>query len=133
MARKALEDAMPGFAFVKFVVRDLHAMRAFYERALQLVAVRTIDTPAITEILMRPQGETEGFCLVLYKSRDDRAVTLGDAHGPLGFYVESASDAFENALREGAAPLKAPFEISGLRVAFVRDPEGHELEFLERL
>lgn len=76
---------MPRFAFVKFVVRDLHAMRAFYERALQLVAVRTIDTPDITEILMRPKGETEGFCLVLYKSRDERAVTLGDAHGPLGF------------------------------------------------
>lgn len=124
---------MSRFAFVKFVVRDLSAMRVFYECALQLVAVRTIDTPDITEIIMRPKGEAEGFCLVLYKSKDDRAVVLGDAHGPLGFYVGSASDAFQSALRKGATPLKAPFDISGLRVAFVRDPEGHELEFLERL
>ena len=44
------------FAFVKLVVRDLDAMSGFYQRALNLYPARTIDTDAITEVIMLPKG-----------------------------------------------------------------------------
>jgi predicted enzyme related to lactoylglutathione lyase len=121
------------FAFVKLVVRDLDAMSDFYQRALGLYPARTIDTDTITEIVMRPKGEENGFCLVLYKPKDGRQITIGNGHGPVGLYVKDADEAFENALREGASLQQEPFNVAGLRVAFVNDPEGHELEFLARL
>jgi predicted enzyme related to lactoylglutathione lyase len=135
MARRAAEKIMTSvqFAFVKLVVRDLDAMSGFYQRALNLYPARTIDTDTITEVIMRPKGEGAGFCLVLYKPKDGREITTGNAHGPVGLYVTDADEAFENAIREGASPLQKPFNVAGLRVAFVNDPEGHELEFLARL
>ncbi len=120
------------FAFVKFVVRDLDAMLGFYQRALDLHPTRTIETDTITEIIMRPRGEESGFCLVLYKPKDGGAITVGNGHGPVGIYVKDADEAFENAIREGASAQQKPFNVAGLRVAFVNDPEGHELEFLAR-
>lgn len=120
------------FAFVKLVVRDLAAMSNFYQRALDPYPARTIDTDTITEIIMRPKGEESGFCLVLYWPKDGREIAIGNGHGPVGLYVQNTDEAFENAIREGASPQQKPFNVAGLRVAFVSDPEGHELEFLSK-
>lgn len=121
------------FAFVKLVVRDLQAMSDFYQRALDLYPTRTIETGTATEIVMRPNGVKSGFCLVLYKPANNPNITIGNGHGPVGVYVENADEAFALAIREGATPKQEPFEVPGLRVAFVEDSEGHELEFLQLL
>lgn len=120
------------FAFVKIVVRDLDVMSRFYQDALDLYPARTIDTDLVTEVILRPHGEEAGFCLVLYKPKDGREIVIGNGHGPVGFYVKDADEAFKNAIREGASPRQKPFNVAGLRVAFVSDLEGHELEFLAR-
>lgn len=119
------------FAFVKLIVRDLDTMTEFYRRALGLYPARTIEAGTATEIVMRPEGQRAGFCLVLYRHADGRIVVVGTGHGPIGLYVENTDDAFTGALRAGASPKQAPFDVAGLRVAFVEDPEGHELEFLQ--
>lgn len=118
------------FGFVKFVVRDLDAMTAFYERVLGLVCTRTIDLPAITEKVMSRPGDESGFGLVLYHNKDGRAVTVGDGYGPVGLYVRDVDTAYAHAVAHGAAPHRPPFEIGAMRIAFVLDPEGRELEFL---
>lgn len=118
------------FGFVKFNVRDLPLMAAFYENALGLVSARTIEAETVTELILRPSADDRGFCLVLCAYRDGRQITVGNAHGALAFFVEDAADTYERALQAGAAPLTAPFEVRGMTVAFAVDPEGHELEFL---
>lgn len=118
------------FGLVKFVVRDLDAMTAFYERALGLEVSRTIDLPAIVEKVMTFPDDKSGFGLVLYFNKDGRAVTVGDGHGPLVLYVRDVDAAYAHALASGAAGDRAPFAIGELRIAFVRDPEGRELEFI---
>ncbi len=121
------------FAFMKFVVHDLKAMTAFYECLLDLRVVRTIDAGTATEVVLRPAGNTQGFCLVLYKPTDEIVAVIGNRYGPLGIYVESADSAFAHAIAQGAVAQRSPFDVPGLRVAFVQDPEGREIEFLERL
>ena len=65
------------FGFMKFVVRDLDAMKSFYERAFGLVVAQTIDLPDIMELVMRRPGEETGFSLILYWNKDARDVAVG--------------------------------------------------------
>jgi len=71
-----------------------------------------------------------GANLILYQHKDGRKLTLGDAHGPVGFYVRDADAAYAHAIEQGAAPHREPFDAGTMRVAFVLDPEGHEIEML---
>jgi lactoylglutathione lyase len=118
------------FGFVKFVVRDLTAMRSFYERAFGLTVAQTIDLPDITELVMRRPGEETGFSLILYWNKDGREVALGTAHGPLGLYVRDVDAAFTHAVSQGATAHREPWDTGAMRVAFVLDPEGRELELI---
>ena len=120
--------------FVKFVVQDLEKMRSFYERAFGLVVAQTIDLPDILELVMRRPGEEAGFSLILYWPKDGGPnggnVAVGTAHGPLGLYVRDVDAAYTHAVKEGAAPFREPWDTEAMRVAFVLDPEGRELELI---
>jgi predicted enzyme related to lactoylglutathione lyase len=116
--------------FVKLVVRDLEPMLAFYERVLGLVAAQTIETPEITEKVLRKPGQTAGAGLILYRHKDGREITLGTAYGPVGFYVRDVDAAFAHAVAHGATPHREPWDAGNLRVAFVLDPEGREIELI---
>jgi predicted enzyme related to lactoylglutathione lyase len=118
------------FGFVKFVVRDLEAMRGFYERAFGLVVAQTIDLPDIMELVLRRAGEDAGFSLILYWNKDGRETAVGTAHGPLGLYVRDVDAAYAHAVKEGASPHREPWDTGAMRVAFVLDPEGRELELI---
>ncbi len=116
--------------FVKFVVQDLEKMRSFYERAFGLVVAQTIDLPDILELVMRRPGEEAGFSLILYWPKSGGDVAVGTAHGPLGLYVRDVDAAYAHAVKEGAAPFREPWDTEAMRVAFVLDPEGRELELI---
>jgi predicted enzyme related to lactoylglutathione lyase len=118
------------FGFQKFVVKDLEAMRSFYERAFGLVVAQTVDLPDIMELIMRKPGEEAGFSLILYWPKAGGDVALGSAYGPLGLYVRDVDAAFAHAVAEGAAPHREPWDTPGMRVAFVLDPEGREIELV---
>jgi len=122
----------PRFAFMKFVVRDLAAMTAFYETVLGLVVTRTIDVPSALEVVLSPAADDTGFSLVLYQHKDGREISPGTSHGPLAVFVADTDVAYASALAQGAASQTAPYTVSGIRVAFVADPEGHALEFLSQ-
>lgn len=118
------------FGFVKFVVKDLEAMRRFYERAFGLEVAQTIDLPDIVELIMRKPGEAAGFSLILYWPKSGGDVAVGSAHGPLGLYVRDVDAAFTHAVAQGASPHREPWDAGAMRVAFVLDPEGREIELV---
>jgi predicted enzyme related to lactoylglutathione lyase len=126
------------FGFVKFVVQDLDAMRGFYERAFGLTVSQTIDLPDIMELVMRRPGEDTGFSLILYWNKaplnqGSRETAVGTAHGPLGLFVRDVDAAFAHAVKEGATPHREPWDTGAMRVAFVLDPEGRELELISMI
>jgi lactoylglutathione lyase len=118
------------FGFVKLVVRDLDAMLDFYRRTLGLVVTQTVDTDTMTEKILGKPGAQGGASLILYRHKDGREITLGNAHGPVGFYVRDVDAAFAHAVAEGAKPDREPFDAGTMRVAFVLDPEGREIELV---
>ena len=121
------------FAFIKFMVSDFEAIAQFYQRSLNLEVVRKIETPVCIELVMQLPDQTNGFCLILYKPLGDHAFDSCSLHGPLGFYVDNLDDAIDRCLRQGAVLEQGPFRAGGFRVAFLRDPESHALELLERV
>ena len=118
------------FGFMKFVVGDLEAVRSFYERAFGLALAQTIDLPDATELILRRPGEETGFSLILYGNKDGRPVSVGTAHGPLGLFVRDVDAAYAHAVSQGATPHREPWNTEAMRVAFVLDPEGRELELI---
>lgn len=113
--------------FVKFTVSDLPAMQAFYEAALGLTEQKRLEFPDFTEVIL--QGPA-GADLALIHYKDGREIILGNGAGPIGCYLKDVDAAYERAVAAGAEPRLPPTGQGDIRVAFVVDPEGHEIEFL---
>jgi len=118
------------FAFVKLIVRDLDGMVGFYERALGLTVGQTVDMPEMTEKILQKPGQQGGAMVILYHHKDGREISLGNGWGPVGFYVRDVEAAYAHAISQGATPHREPFDAGAMRVAFVLDPEGHEIELV---
>ena len=118
------------FAFTKVVVSDLAGAVDFYGRVLGLVVAQTIEMDDLAERIMAKPGQQGGANLILYQHKDGRPLALGDAHGPVGFYVRDVDATYAHALAQGAAAHREPFDAGTLRVAFILDPEGHEIELV---
>lgn len=117
----------PSLSFLKFNVSDLPAMQAFYEKAFGMTQQKRLDSPGFTEVILTgPRGLD--LALVFYK--DKRKLTLGDANGPIGFYLQDVDAAYAKAIAAGAVSRSAPRSGAGARFALVADPEGHEIELL---
>jgi predicted enzyme related to lactoylglutathione lyase len=116
--------------FVKLIVADLPAMTAFYDRAFGLTCVRTIQMEGLEEAVLQRPGDERGPSLILYHHTDKRPLSLGTAHGPIGLAVPDVDAAFAQAVSVGGRPHRQPFDVPGMRIAFVLDPEGHEIELV---
>jgi lactoylglutathione lyase len=129
-APAAVKSPAATFAFVKLIVRDLDAMVGFYERALGLSVSQTVDMPEMTEKILRERGQDTGAMVILYHHKDGREISIGNGWGPVGFYVRDVEAAYAHAITQGATPHREPFDAGAMRVAFVLDPEGHEIELV---
>lgn len=116
--------------FVKLIVRDIAVAEDFYRRALGLVVAQRIDMDELEEAILRRGPDDRGPSLVLYRHKDGRTLEAGSLHGPIGFYVSDVDALFAHAVAEGATPLRPPFTTGASRVAFIADPDGHEIELI---
>jgi len=117
-------------SFFKVMVRDLGAATEFYSRAFGLVPAQTVETDTIAEVILgRGEGGRE-TSLVLCRYKDGRALRSGDLHGPMGFQVSDVDAVYAHAVAQGAVSLRPPYTFGNSRVAFVADPDGHEIELL---
>jgi len=120
---------MAMFNFVKITVADIAAMETFYTGALGFTVQNRIDTPAFREVMMAQKAG--GFTLVLYQHTDGRALSNGNGWGPLGFIVRDCDKDHAAAIAKGASEVRAPAAFGGMKVSFISDPEGHEIELLQ--
>ena len=115
-------------SFLKFTVSNLPAMQAFYEKAFGMIQQKRLDNPGSTEVILTSPSAGADLALVFYK--DGRKVSLGNANGPIGFYLQDVDSVYARAMAAGAASRTAPRTGGGARVAVVADPEGHDIELL---
>ncbi|HEY5412082.1 MAG TPA: VOC family protein [Caulobacteraceae bacterium] len=115
-------------SFLKFTVSNLPAMQAFYEKAFGMTQQKRLDNPGSTEVILTSPSAGADLALVFYK--DGRKVSLGNANGPIGFYLQDVDSAYTKAMAAGATSRTAPRTGGDARVAVVADPEGHDIELL---
>ena len=123
----AADPAPLSLSFLKFTVSDLPTMQAFYQKAFGMQQQKRLDNPASTEVILTNPKALD-LALVYYK--DGRKITLGNANGPIGFYLTDVDGAYARAMAAGATSRFAPRTAGNARVAVVVDPEGHEIELL---
>jgi len=128
-AVESTDPAHPALSFVRINVMNMPRMVTFYETAFGMTEQRRMDNRGDLEVVLTTPG---GLDLVLQRPKDVRKLTLGDAYGELGFYIQDVDGAYKRAMDAGAASKVAPGGTGGLRVAIVLDPEGHPVELLRR-
>ncbi|MFO0690455.1 MAG: VOC family protein [Myxococcota bacterium] len=130
-------DRLSKLSFTKLVVDDLDRMAAFYTTVFDLhqTGRLTFEKGAIgepiEEIFLCPEPTDRYGQFVLFKFLSRPAPR--DSEVILGFDTHDLDTVLARAERCGgslAAPIKAMPEL-GVRVAMLRDPEGHLCELVE--
>ena len=124
------------FAFTKLVVHDLEPLVRFYSEVYGLHAVHrvrgeSIGGEEIEEVMMSPDPTATWSSLVLLRYLDRPAPERDEVI--LGFTTDDLPALIERVEAAGGsvhAPMKELPELH-VRVAFVRDPEGHLTELVQ--
>ena len=125
------DQSQPRFILFKLVVADIAAAIAFYQQVFGFSVRRRIEGPGFFEVLL--EQAPGGFTLVLYQHRDGRPIEVGNAYGPVGFVVQDIAAEITRAVSAGAQLINGPVSFDGLKLAFLSDPDGHEIELIEVL
>jgi len=90
------------------------------------------EADTFTNVYLGPENIGEdGAVLELTYNHDDRTYEMGDAWGHIAVRVADVEAAYEELMEAGVEDYRDP-ESCGGDYAFVKDPDGHEVELVER-
>ena len=117
-------------SFFKLIVRDLETSQRFYEQAFGFTVSDRFDTPEFGEVILAQ--EDAGLSLILLSYKDGRALPDAASHGPTGFLTGEIEATHAAIVAAGGTPKGPILAIEGgVKVAFLADPEGHEIELCQ--
>ncbi len=116
-------------------VLDEERSAAFYEKAFGLKVADRLDFPEFTLVYLRNAESEFELELTVNKDRTD-PYEMGDGYGHLAVTVDDLEAEHARFEAEGLAPRKlvefAPGGQVMARFFFVTDPDGYQIEVLER-
>jgi len=113
-------------------VEDLDAALEWYTTHLDYEEKGRWEAETFTNVFLGPEDvHEEGALLELTYNHDGRTYTMGDAWGHIAVRVRDVYDAYEQLMDEGVEDYRDPDSCGG-SYAFVTDPDGHEIEIVER-
>lgn len=117
-------------------VGDLDTSIDFYTNVLGMRLLRRKDYEGgrFTLAFVGYQDETEGTVLELTHNWDTKSYDLGDGYGHIALEVEDAAGACELVRQKGGKVVReaGPMKHGTTVIAFVEDPDGYKIEFIER-
>lgn len=117
------------FTFVKLTVSDMEAMTRFFVDGFGMTHADTVDTPEFLEHMMA--GKKGSATVVLFQWKDGRAIEIGNGWGPLGMITRDLDRDLERAIAAGATQRGDKVAFGKSQIAFVKTPEGHEIEMMQ--
>ena len=125
-----MSDPTPAlFTFVKLTVADIDAATRFFIEGFGMKHADTVDTPLFREHMMA--GAKGSTTIVLFHWKDGRTIETGNGYGPVGMLTRDLDADLERALAAGATQKGETVNFGPARIAFVRTPEGHEIELMQ--
>lgn len=125
----SLEELRFRLGFFKLNVCDLDRLTAFYRDTFGMEERNRIALPDLEEIVLAMPSDQ--FTLVLLAYKDGRAHEMGTGYGPVGFLTRHVDGAIDRVVAHGGTLVRGPFDLPGMRLAFVADPEGHGIELMQ--
>ena len=117
-------------------VGNLDRSVAFYRDVLGMHELRRKDYPdgRFTLAFMGFQPEAEGAVLELTHNWDTERYDLGNAYGHIAIEVADAAQACAAVRARGGKVVReaGPMKHGSTVIAFVEDPDGYKIEFIER-
>lgn len=113
-------------------VEDLDASLDWYQGYLDYEEAGRWEADTFTNVYLAPRNrqDTEAMVELTY-NHDDRTYDFGDAWGHIALRVEDVYEAYDALMDAGVTDYRDPDSCGG-SYAFVRDPDGHEIELVER-
>lgn len=119
-------------AHVMVRVEDLDECLDWYQTHLDYVEHSRGGGEDFTIVMLGPEdNHEEGALLELTLNHDDRTYSMGDAWGHIAVRVDDVYDAYEELMDGGVEDYRDPDSCGG-SYAFVKDPQGHEVEIVQR-
>ncbi|MFC6836013.1 VOC family protein [Halomarina ordinaria] len=113
-------------------VEDLDASLDWYTTHFDYEEKARMEMDTFTNVYLGPEDvHEEGAVLELTYNHDDRTYEMGDAWGHIAVRVDDVYDAYEELMDAGVEDYRDPDSCGG-RYAFVTDPDGHEIEIVQR-
>lgn len=117
-------------------VGDLDTSIDFYTNVLGMRLLRRKDYEGgrFTLAFVGYQDEAGGTVLELTHNWDTKSYDLGDGYGHIALEVEDAAGACELVRQKGGKVVReaGPMKHGTTVIAFVEDPDGYKIEFIER-
>ena len=115
-------------------VEDLEASLDWYRDHLNYEEKSRWEADTFTNVFLGPEdAHDDGALLELTYNHDGRSYEMGDARGHIAVRVpeDALQESYDQLMAEGVEDYRDP-ESCGNRYAFVRDPDGHEIEIVKR-
>jgi lactoylglutathione lyase len=117
-------------------VGNLEKSLAFYTRVLGMKELRRKDYPdgRFTLAFVGYQDEAAGPVLELTHNWDTEKYDLGSGYGHIAIEVEDAWRACEDVKTRGGKVVReaGPMKHGSTVIAFVEDPDGYKIEFIQK-
>ena len=122
------------FDHVMIRVEDLDESLDWYQTHLNYEEKGRWEADTFTNVFLGPEDVHEdGALLELTYNHDGRSYEIGDAWGHIAVRVpeDALQESYDQLMDEGVEDYRDP-ESCGNRYAFVKDPDGHEIEIVKR-
>jgi len=117
-------------------VGDLNRSLEFYTKVLGMKELRRRDYPEgrFTNCFVGYADESQAAVLELTHNWDTKSYELGTGYGHVAIEVEDAYKACEEVTRRGGKVSRpaGPMKHGTTVIAFVEDPDGYKIEFVQR-
>jgi len=114
-------------------VVDIEKSLDFYQKLLELKLDRTKELPDATLYFLTDETGCCEIELTCNKKLPESGYTQGTYFGHLAFETDSMDKFTEKLKQYGWEYLWEPFKITsiGSTIAFIKDPDGYEIEIIE--
>lgn len=117
-------------------VGDLKKSLEFYQDVLGMRLLRQKDYPEgrFTLAFVGYGGEAESTVLELTHNWDTESYDLGNAYGHIAIEVDDAYKACDRVKEKGGKVVREaePMKHGSTVIAFVEDPDGYKIEFIQK-
>ncbi|HFC7893800.1 TPA: lactoylglutathione lyase [Neisseria meningitidis] len=117
-------------------VGNLEKSLDFYQNVLGMKLLRRKDYPEgrFTLTFVGYGDETDSTVLELTHNWDTERYDLGNAYGHIAIEVDDAYEACERVKRQGGNVVReaGPMKHGTTVIAFVEDPDGYKIEFIQK-